>query len=62
MNNTNINYKRALPSPEELKKEIPISKEIEKIKLKRDQEIDDVLASLKLYFDNKSNPESDWKD
>ena len=26
------------------------------------QEIDDVLASLKLYFDNKSNPESDWKD
>ena len=26
------------------------------------QEIDDVLASLKLYFDNKSHPESDWKD
>ena len=43
MNNSNINYKRALPSPEELKKEIPISKEIEKIKLKRDQEIDDVF-------------------
>ena len=43
MNNSNINYKRALPSPEELKKEIPISKEIEEIKLKRDQEIDDVF-------------------
>ena len=26
------------------------------------QEIDDVLAALKLYFDNKSNPDSDWKD
>ncbi len=26
------------------------------------REINDVLAELKLYFDNKSNPESDWKD
>lgn len=26
------------------------------------REIDDVLAELKLTFDNKSNPHSDWKD
>ena len=26
------------------------------------QEIDDVLGKLKLYFDNKANPDSDWKD
>jgi hypothetical protein len=26
------------------------------------REINDVLAELKLYFDNKCNPESDWKD
>ncbi len=26
------------------------------------REINDVLAELKLYFDNKSNPDSDWKD
>ncbi len=43
MNNSNITFKRPLPSPEELKKEIPISKTIEKIKIKRDKEIDDVF-------------------
>ena len=26
------------------------------------RELDDVLGELKLSFDNKSNPESDWKD
>ena len=26
------------------------------------REISDVLAELKLYFDNKGNPDSDWKD
>ena len=26
------------------------------------REIDDCLAKIKLTFDNKSNPESDWKD
>ncbi len=26
------------------------------------REIDDVLAKVKLTFDNKSNPDSDWKD
>lgn len=26
------------------------------------RELSDVLAELKLSFDNKSNPESDWKD
>lgn len=26
------------------------------------REIDDVLAKIKLTFDNKSNPDSDWKD
>ncbi len=26
------------------------------------REINDVLAELKLYFDNKTNPDSDWKD
>lgn len=26
------------------------------------REIDDVLAELKLTFDNKGNPHSDWKD
>lgn len=26
------------------------------------REINDVLAELHLYFDNKCNPESDWKD
>lgn len=43
MNNSNITFKRPLPSPEELKKEIPISETIEKIKIKRDKEIDDVF-------------------
>ena len=43
MNNSNINYKRHLPSPEELKKEIPISSKIEELKQKRDNEIADVF-------------------
>ena len=40
---SNINYKRKLPMPEDLKKEISITKKIEEIKNKRDNEIADVF-------------------
>lgn len=41
--NSNITYKRRLPDPEELKKELPLSKKAEKIKEKRDKEITEVF-------------------
>jgi len=37
--NSNITYKRKLPEPEELKKELPISENAQKVKLNRDKEI-----------------------
>ena len=45
---SNIIFKRKLPSPEELKKEIPFSEEGRKVKEKRDKEIADI-------FKGKSN-------
>ena len=41
--NLNIVFKRKLPIPEELKKEMPISEEIEEIKMERDKKIADVF-------------------
>lgn len=41
--NENINFKRKLPIPKELKAEMPISKEGEEIKAKRDKEIAEVF-------------------
>ena len=38
-NMTNTNFKRKLPVPQEIKKEMPLSKEAEEIKTKRDIEI-----------------------
>ena len=43
INNSNITYKRALPSPDELKKEIPVTSKIEEIKTQRDKDIIDVF-------------------
>ena len=40
---SNINFKRKLPIPEDLKKEISINKKIEEIKNKKDNEIADVF-------------------
>lgn len=42
-NHSNMKFKRELPNPEELKKEIPLSDEAEKIKQKIDKEISDVF-------------------
>lgn len=42
-NYSNIIFKRKLPSPEEIKEKIPISNEAEKIKIKRDKEIADII-------------------
>lgn len=42
-NNSNINFKRKLPDPQELKDEMPLSKEGKEIKAKRDKEIADVF-------------------
>lgn len=42
-NNSNINFKRKLPIPEELKAQMPISKEGKEIKAKKDKEIADVF-------------------
>lgn len=39
----NIKFKNKLPNPEELIEEIPISKKIEEVKLKRDKEIADIF-------------------
>ena len=36
---TNTNFKRKLPVPQEIKKEMPLTKEAEEIKAKRDEEI-----------------------
>ncbi len=49
-NNLNINFKRKLPLPEELKKEMPLSEEGKKIKEKRDKEIADVFRGKSNKF------------
>ena len=41
---TNTNFKRKLPVPQEIKKEMPLSKEAEEIKAKRDEEIAKVTS------------------
>lgn len=43
MENQNMDFKRKLPIPKDLKEEIPITKEIEQIKEKRDKEIEDIF-------------------
>lgn len=48
--NLNIKFKRKLPSPENLKSEMPISKEGEEIKAKRDKEIADVFRGKSNKF------------
>ena len=40
---TNTNFKRKLPVPQEIKKEMPLTKEAEEIKAKRDEEIAKVI-------------------
>lgn len=42
-NNSNINFKRELLSPEELKELMPLSKGAEQVKIKRDEEIAEVF-------------------
>ena len=49
-NNKNINFKRKLPIPKELKAEIPLSKEGEEVKAKRDKEIADVFRGQSKKF------------
>ncbi len=49
-NNPNINFKRKLPKPTELKQEIPVSEKIEKIKEKNDKEIADVFRGKSNKF------------
>ena len=44
MENLNVNYKRKLPTPEELKEEIILSEKAKIIKEKRDKEIADVFT------------------
>lgn len=48
--NSNITYKRRLPDPEELKKELPLSKKAEEIKEKRDKEIAEVFRGKSNKF------------
>ena len=43
MNNANIDFKRKLPIPMELKEQMPLSKEAEAIKAKKDREIADIF-------------------
>ena len=56
---TNTNFKRKLPVPQEIKKEMPLSKEAEEIKAKRDEEIAKVFKGesdkLLLDFDYPEN-------
>ena len=40
----NIEFKRKLPIPQEIKKEMPLSKEAEELKTKRDAEIADIFC------------------
>lgn len=49
-NNVNINFKRKLPIPKELKAEMPLSKEGEEIKAKRDKEIAEVFRGTSDKF------------
>ena len=49
-NNKNINFKRKLPIPMELKEQMPISKEIEEIKAKKDKEIAEVFCGKSNKF------------
>ena len=44
MSNSNIIFKREVILPDELKKEIPITKEVQEIKEKRDKEIRDIFT------------------
>lgn len=46
----NIEFKRKLPIPQEIKKEMPLSKEAEEIKTKRDAEIADVFTGKSNKF------------
>lgn len=47
---SNITYKRKLPNPEELKNELPLSSEAQKIKEERDKEIADVFRGKSNKF------------
>ncbi len=49
-NNSNIVFKRQLPSPEQLKEQIPISKEGKEVKEKRDKEIAEVFRGKSNKF------------
>ncbi|MEE3420181.1 MAG: 3-deoxy-7-phosphoheptulonate synthase [Lachnospiraceae bacterium] len=48
--NMNFEYVEELPSPEEIKKEIPMAPELEEIKKKRDKEIADILKGKEDKF------------
>ena len=47
---SNIRFKRELPKPEELRKQMPLSKRGEEIKQKRDKEIADVFSGKSNKF------------
>lgn len=49
-NSSNMIFKRKLPMPDELKKEIPLSKEGKEIKAKRDKEIADIFTGKSNKF------------
>lgn len=49
-NNPNINFKRKLPIPKDLKEQMPLSKEAELIKEKRDKDIADVFRGKSNKF------------
>ncbi len=49
-NMSNADFKRKLPIPQEIKKEMPLSKEAEEIKIKRDKEIADVFTGKSNKF------------
>lgn len=49
-NYSNVTYKRSLPSPDELRKEIPLSKEGEQTKIRIDKEIADVFRGKSNKF------------
>lgn len=44
MKNLNVSYKRKLPTPEEIKEEMPLSEEATLLKEKRDKEIEDIFT------------------
>lgn len=48
--NTQMQYMRRLPTPEELKDEIPVSKKMREIKLERDKMIADIFAGKDDHF------------